>query len=301
MPQLKLSPRPSTAAVYVVLIASGQAHAAPEGTPSPSAETLPTVTREPQDLEPEEPTPVDPRPLAPIAVELERAKESYFDGGHREAMEILTELRQRIDAGEVVSRQTRGEIGTYLGELHLLFKDQESAWRTFRWLLLEEPDYPILPALHPPEVVTWFEAVRAEVLAEIEASRPPPPPLTEPIPYPWWGLAPFGAPQLGQGQLGKGIAYGLGQGVSAGISAGMFTHLIVVNRRGHPSWLEDDDVAPYVRRWRNGVQWPSTALFYGLWVASALDGQARWRRDGHVQVVPAVAADGASLHLGGRF
>ncbi|TNE88253.1 MAG: hypothetical protein EP330_15120 [Deltaproteobacteria bacterium] len=268
--------------------------------PANTSEPLPVEGTPTDEISAEEPS-VEELPPPPIATELERAKEAYFDGGHDEALRVLRSLQQRIDSGEIVAKQTRGDVGIYLGELLLLLKDQEGAWQTFRWLLFEYPDYPILPALHPPEVVSWFEAARAEVLAEIEANKPPPPPPTEPVPYPWWGYAPFGAPQLGQGFRGRGIALALGQGVAAGASIGTFAHLLVVNRRNHPSWLDDDEVAPYVRRWRNAVQWPSTALFYALWVVSVADGRRSWERAGHFRIVAGPTANGAELRLTGRF
>lgn len=277
--------------------------APPEGDPAPAPDEGPTENAEESASgAPEQPeeTPTEPLPPRPIATELERAKEAYFDGGHSEAIDILKELQSRIDGGEVVSSQTRGDVGIYLGELLLLIGEQEAAWQTFRWLLVHQPDTPILPALHPPEVVSWFEAARAEVRAEIEANRPPPPPVMVPAPYPWWGYMPFGAPQLAQGMRGRGSAFAVGQSLSAGASIGMFAHLLVVNRRQHPDWLSDDEVGPYVRRWRNTVQWPATALFYTLWVASVADGRGAWKRAGHrIELAP--SADGAELRIRGRF
>lgn len=277
--------------------------------PSPRSESdgpdVPASESDPAD----EPAPTDsvepvsdsePPPPPPIPAELERAKEAYFNGGHEEAIEALSALRDRIDAGEVASTQVRAEIGIYLGEVLLLLKDQDNAWHAFRWLLKDYPDTPIQPALHPPEVVTWFEAARAEVKAEAASHQTVPPAIPVAKPLPVWGYAPLGIPQFGQKQHARGALYATGQTAAAGVSIGVFVHLLEVNRRGHPEWLADDEVGPYVRRWRNAAQWPSTAIFYSLWLASSLDARASWSRtQTRVDLIP--KAEGAELRLTGRF
>jgi hypothetical protein len=240
-------------------------------------------------------------PLPPIPTELERAKEAYFGGGHEEAIAILSELRDRIERGAAASPQTRAEVGIYLGEVLLLLKDQESAWGAFRWLLLKQPDIAIQPALHPPEVVTWFEAARAEVHAELQReAEEPSPVIAGPSPLPVWGYAPFGIPQFVQKHPVRGALYGTGQAAASGLSVGVFVHLLQVNRRDHPEWLTEEELVPYVRKWRNGVQWPSTAVFYALWAASSFDARATWNTNSpRLDLVP--TGEGAELRLSGRF
>lgn len=67
----------------------------------------------------------------------------------------------------------------WLGEVEYVGGEREAARSTFRTVLLYDPEYRMDPFSHPPEVVSFFEATRAELsrpedpLAPLLPSRPP--------------------------------------------------------------------------------------------------------------------------------
>lgn len=232
----------------------------------------------------------EPRPLegtvateAPFEAALESGKQLYFDGRPVEALEALTALRARVDAGEAIGNERVSELLVWLGEIQWHLGRTDEARESFRRLLRDQPEYAISPYAHPLEVVGEFELVRREVLdarAQLSTDRPG----TElPPPAPAWIWAPFGVPQFAQRRVGAGLVFG---GLQVGLGAAsvaLFVHIDRNNRdpllEGRPpTGLDPDEVRGWAAMQRHRYQWPVTAAFYGTWLASSLEARRHWRR-----------------------
>lgn len=158
--------------------------------------------------EPEAP-PADDGSFAEV---LERAKATYFSGGHVEALDLLEGLRDRLEAGEEVDPKAAGEALIYLGEILQIDGYAVESYETFKYALTLHPDQTISIYHHPPEVVNLFGLARRELLDPPDVPPPPPPPP----PPPWWTFAPLGIPQFGQQRSGTGVLLG---GLQLGLGA----------------------------------------------------------------------------------
>jgi hypothetical protein len=85
----------------------------------------------------------------------------------------------RLVSDPALSEQELQLARIWLGEVEYVGGEREAARSTFRTVLLYDPDYRMDPFLHPPEVVSFFEATRAELyrpddpLLPLQPSRPP--------------------------------------------------------------------------------------------------------------------------------
>lgn len=228
--------------------------------------------------------------------ELARAKAEVFEGDTAQALAILDALAERLDRGEKPPPQLAWEALVYRGDLHHARGDVDVARTCFRRVLLQDPDYVVSPYHHGGEVRALFALVREEVKRELAASAPDPVPEPVPVPLPitppppppvvrhrlpMWGFAPFGVPQFRQRRPGAGAAYAATQGIALLASVGSYTWLVTINREpsGHPLGWQQDQVRRHVQTMRYGVQLPTTALFYGTWLLSVIDGAGTWKRD----------------------
>ncbi len=84
--------------------------------------------------------------------------------------------------------EVRREAQVYLGSLDYNLGDRDAAQATFLSILLEDPDYQLDPFAHPPELLAYFDAVRAQA----DVLRPPPPPEPRPRPNPLLLVVPGG-------------------------------------------------------------------------------------------------------------
>lgn len=241
---------------------------------------------------PVEPAPSPPdvvaRPSTDPAVLLAEAKEQYVRGEHDDALVQFEALRARATATQDVPPAIRDDVLAYLGEIRYILGDYETARGLFRELLAANPSYTMSPLNHPITIVGAFESVRSEIPSRFD-------PPEEPVvlrKIPAWGYLPLGAPQFAQGQVAKGTAYALVQAGAAATTIAVLGNLQSLNGTVFegPIWEPDD----YPRIWnqvqvqRYGVQVPLTAVFYLTWLASGLDGRARWRRT-QSEAVPVVA------------
>jgi hypothetical protein len=224
------------------------------------------------------PSDVVARPATDPAAALAEAKEQYVRGEHDDALVLFEALRARAAATQDVPPAIRDDVLAYLGEIRYILGDYETARGLFRELLAANPSYTMSPLNHPITIVGAFESVRSELPSRFDQEEAPV--VLKKIPA--WGYLPLGGPQFAQGQVVKGTAYAVVQGAAAATTIAVLGNLQALNGTVFegPVWEPED----YPRIWnqvqvqRYGVQVPLTAAFYLTWLASGLDGRARWRR-----------------------
>lgn len=221
-----------------------------------------------------------PRPVD-LAQALEDAKQTYFRGGHREALAILEELQLRmLMDDEAVDREVAIGVLTYLGEIRYLMGEYELARLAFVELLKIDPEVSLSTLEHPTAIVGHLEQLRRELEATTETTVEVPPPPPEFRRLPWWGYAPLGIPQLGQQQLTRGMIYATLQTGFAIGSIGLLSHLQFFNGTllAPRQWPAEDfsDAYQQVQTQRFALQWPLTAAFYLTWVVSHIDARQTW-------------------------
>lgn len=211
---------------------------------------------------------------------LDQGKQLYFDGRPVEAQEILLGLERRLLLGEDVALALRAEALIWLGEIQYRLGRHTEAREAFRWLLQQDPEWPISPYAHPMEVIGEFELVRRQVLDEMEQQRGP---VVDPVvapSAPLWTWAPLGIPQVAQKRAGAAALFG---GIQLGLGAasiGYATHLrrMNVDPAGHPRGWTEEEIGTRIDRGRYLVQWPLTFAFYGTWLASSVEARRHHRR-----------------------
>lgn len=98
---------------------------------------------------------------------LDEALARYLEGDLSSSRDALLRIvNDPDDPDPTVLREAR----VWLGEVQYYLGDKEAARSTFRTVLLYERAYRMDPFVHPPEVVAFFDSVRAEV----EAAGPTP-------------------------------------------------------------------------------------------------------------------------------
>ena len=182
---------PAMIALLLVLSNPVQAQAPPE-TPAPdvatAGEPLPDAWREEFD--------------AAVAV--------YLQGDLAEARSRLGALATR---GHPTDPHQTQEAKAYLAEVEYYLGERESAWATFLEIATLDPEYRLDPFVHPPEVVAYFDSVRAT------SARLTPSPKPDPGPAPLGVVLLPGAMQLRNGQTGLAVFMA---GTVAGLTAGTF-------------------------------------------------------------------------------
>ncbi len=219
---------------------------------------------------------------------LSRARDAYFSGEHERALAEFAAL-----AADEQPVEIRLEAMLWLGEVQFVLGDEVGARATFRTLLMLDPEYPISAYEHPLEVVGAFEVVRRAV-------REQAPSPARPRPYPAWGYLPMGAPQFGQGQRGRGAMWTTLQLGFGAASVGTYVYLSQL-----PAWkpvnMDDADVPAHAQTVRYAVQIPATAVFYGLWLGSVIDGRRAWNTARiSASPLPGGGLVGLEWPLGGR-
>lgn len=224
-------------------------------------------------------SPLDEPVTAPFDAVLAEAERLYLAGDPNAAAGLLDVLHRRLQIGETVDEQLADESLTYLGEIELGRGDYDGMAKVFREILEKDPDAPINPYRHPPEVVGYFEQVRGVIRREIAARTVVEPPVGRHR-APLWTLAPLGIPQLAEGDTARGLAFAGAQGLLGVVSVAMGAHLRAINGTyGDPhQWpaAEYEAERRRIQTQRYAVQWPATFAFYGLWAVSAVDGYQRF-------------------------
>lgn len=151
------------------------------------------------------PTPVQVAPTLPSPqARLEFAINAYIQGDLITARDTLVLL---VTDPEVTDPALLREARLWLGEIQYTLGELQAAEKTYQAVLLREPELRLDPYKYPPEVIAFFDAVRAA----LEAQTPPPNPqgaVVTPGPPPRPGallIATPGGLQLHNGQRGLGV------------------------------------------------------------------------------------------------
>lgn len=195
--------------------------------------------------------------LAQAAPSLPAAVEAYEFGELERAKSILTELLDPVRLGsssEVVAARQ------YLGATHYLLGDLENAETELARLLSLAPEHRLDPGVFPPELVRFFERVRAKAgldappgepqgqpRGEVAPAAPPSNVTSTPLPQgprepPFWpAFMPFGVGQLNNGRTSAGVLFLTGETVLLGTA---LTTFLLFRERCSPNVSETCEVAP---------------------------------------------------------
>ncbi|CAN5665364.1 hypothetical protein BH11MYX1_BH11MYX1_17550 [soil metagenome] len=194
-----------------------------------------------------------------------------------------------------LSSVDRAEADRLAGLAAFFAQRTGDAERDFVAYLKLDLDGHLDPALYPPEVVNFFNDVRARHASELHAIKPPP--------KRYWPLAlvpPFA--QFQNGDRVKGIVVtGL---LGAFLAANITTYLVLRSWCHNPGGTCDDSGKNHYRSAQRLTEWNTFAgvgfiltYAYGVW-----DGVRGYRRGSHELAPSATATDGgAALGMSGRF
>ncbi|MCK6523072.1 hypothetical protein L6R49_16755 [Myxococcota bacterium] len=194
-------------------------------------------------------------------------------GAARDALMLILSEPELAGRREVLS-----EARVWLGEVQFVLGEHAAAQATFEAALRDDPNLRLDPFEHPPEVVTFFDAVRAQ--------QPPPPPEDGPRATATEGpsllvtVAPGGL-QLYNGQTGLGAAV-IGSVSAMGITC-LTMRLWLVSHDDKPgTWgvqVEgDEDLGRQLRAVKTAENTIGMAAL-GLWGAAILQGTVRVESD----------------------
>ena len=170
----------------------------------------------------------------------------------------------------------RQEARVYLGELLYFAGDRDEARRFFEQVLAQDGDYEVDAFRHPPDVVDFFNFVRASRVA------PPRPAPTVPVlptaptlvpPSPVSAMLGHGVYHFRYGRPKRGALYlGLQVGFLA-TEAALWGSLL--NDR---TYREGDEVERQRLARTRAMTGVVAAGYWGTWIASALDANMHWRQ-----------------------
>lgn len=164
---------------------------------------------------------------------LNHAIQQYLAGN---APAARTELQALLARGPTLAPNVRREALLWLGDLLYAEGGPNAARNVFETLLGEAPDYPIDRFAHSPEVVAYFEEMRAAL-----APPPPDPPELDPDldlrrgPWPWTVLLPGGVGYFIDKKPVAGAIVGGIQAAGFGLSLATYVQL----RESYPLQLVD--------------------------------------------------------------
>ncbi len=195
----------------------------------------------------------------------------YRAGDHDKARATLIEL---LTDETVTDRELRLTARVYLAEVLFVEDRREAALAAFQAILEDDPDYRLDPYEHPPDVIEFFDMVRATLAMGREE-----PPVVDPEPqppevlrFPVLGYAPLGVHHLQQRHWLRGSLLASSQVALA--TGSLITGISLYGR--HETYDESEHSDLQDRRQRNAAM---TAGFYGLWALGVVDGALGWRRD----------------------
>jgi len=199
-------------------------------------------------------------PVDSLSADLDSAINTYFSGELERARDRLRELGQDPAFQD---HPKRLEAMVYLAEVEYYLGERDSSWASCVAVLAVDPTYRIDPFVHPPELVAFFDSVRA---ATVQPTSPKNNPRKD-VP-PWTILVP-GAPQLYSEQERFGyLVIGSISALTA-TSMGLYVALrrydLDLNRPGiQVSSPNDQAQADRLLLWTNTTRW----LALGVWGAS---------------------------------
>jgi tetratricopeptide (TPR) repeat protein len=248
----------------------------PDGVPTePAAGPGEATTAEP----PAEP-PADAedatRPGPVVAVtqsaqaQLEEAARRYQFGERDAARGMFAALV--ID--ETAPANVRQEARVYLGELLYVAGDREEARRFFEQVLQQDPTYEVDAFRHPPEVVGFFNYVRAYHTAPPDPGPDPLPPAPTLVPpSPVSAMMGHGVYHLRYGKPGRGVLYLGLQGGFLAADAVLWAGLLTDR-----SYREGDEAERQRLNRNRTLTGVMAAGYWGTWLVSAVDANVHWRR-----------------------
>ncbi len=194
-----------------------------------------------------------------------------------------------------LSSVDRAEADRLAGLAAFFAQRTADAEREFVAYLKLDLDGHLDPALYPPEVVNFFNDVRARHASELHAAKP--------APKRYWPLAlvpPFA--QFQNGERVKGIV--IGSLLGAFLAANVTTYLVLRAWCHNPGGTCDDAGKNHFQAARSLGAWNTVAgvgliatYVYGVW-----DGVRGYRRTSHELAPYAIAIDrGAGAGITGRF
>ena len=203
-----------------------------------------------------------------------------------------------IDDGTPVP--VRQEARVYLGELLYIAGDREEARRFFEQTLDQEPDYAVDAFRHPPEVVDYFNYVRAfrtmpPTSAPAPSPLPPAPTLVPPSPVST--MVGHGVYHFRYGQPRRGALYVGLQGSFLAVEAVLWGSLL-----SDRTYQEGDEARLQQLSRRRTLTGVAAAGYWGTWLASVLDANAHWRQvEGPSRARAASASALAPVRVHGTF
>lgn len=183
----------------------------------------------------------------------------------------------------------------WLGEVEYVGGEREAARSTFRTVLLYDPSFRMDPFLHPPEVVSFFEATRAELSRApdpLPDLPPPRPPLTRTLAW----VVPGGM-QFTNGRPVLGVTTFAGVAALAGSTLPMRSWLLAQDQ-DPGTWgiaVNNEAEEAKVRRVR-AMQMGAGAAAGLLWLGAGVGGSLAVRGS-RTPVALSVGPSGASLRV----
>ncbi|MBN1337628.1 MAG: hypothetical protein JXB39_16875 [Deltaproteobacteria bacterium] len=219
---------------------------------------------------------------------LEDALRHHLAGDHEQARVALVDL---LNDDRVTDREIRIRARVYLGEVLFVEGNRDASWDAFAALLEDDPRYRLDPYEHPPDVMAFFETVRA-ARAEGRATLPA---AGVPARVPLLAYAPFGAWQIANQEPWTGWTLATVQVASGVASLWLLADLTESHETRDPEVYD-------TMRLKRRLSWTATAVFYGAWLVGGIDAWSAARGTqpsrAAVQVVP--LPDGLSVALAVR-
>jgi hypothetical protein len=231
----------------------------PPATPAPTATTptTPTTPTEPATETPPETPPAAPPPETPEQ-QFKRGQ-GFFE--YRDCPGTIAAIAELAVPGQLSDEKDQLEVHRMLGICHALVDTPEhkrEAAREFSSLLSIDPDFQLDPFEVPPHVVEVFETQKTAMKArldEIRRARAKEDNFDDggvlverttevrvtPLPI---VFVPFGLAQIGNGELGKGVAFGALQGVGLVVNVvGYWGTVIIGAKENVEDGFTADEVA----------------------------------------------------------
>lgn len=202
---------------------------------------------------------------------LEEAVRRYQFGERDAAQGMFADLV--LDEAAAIG--VRQEARVYLGELLFVAGDKEAARRFFEQVLQQDPTYTVDAFLHPPDVVGFFQYVRAYHTAppdrEPGPSLPQAPTLVPPSPLS--AMMGHGVYHFRHGKPGRGVLYLGLQGGFLAVDAALWAGLLTDR-----SFQEGDEVERTRLNRNRTLTGVMAAGYWSTWLAAAVDANLHWRR-----------------------
>lgn len=216
---------------------------------------------------------------APSVVAVRATPEARLDAAVRHYQFGETDAARGQFAALVIDDSTpvevRQEARVYLGEILYIAGDRDEARRFFEQALEQDREYAVDAFRHPPEVVDYFNYVRAfrAEPATPEPARPLPAAPTLVPPSPVSAMLGHGVYHFRYGRPGRGALYLGLQGSFLAAEAVLWGTLLTDRT------YREGDEAERQRLTRSRTLTGVAAVgYWGTWVASMLDANAHWRQ-----------------------